>query len=289
MRIVQEANKHDLVTNLIDVASEEYPKVDFVGLKRQLTTPTPLASPSLSEDAWKPPDQSSGVLEQIIGNQPTFLPISFLETGLVRSRAVVRIEGSSGLGSGFLVRGNLLVTNHHVLPTVETARSATVLFNYQKTSTGADACAEEGRLDPDSLFETSPTDGGDDWTVVRISGNPEAEWGCLELVDVDVEARNYVNIIQHPAGMPKQIALYHNVVAFADDSRVQYLTDTMPGSSGSPVFDSQWRVVALHSRGGYLPDPATKEVFFRNEGIHVRVLIRELGERGLLATSNSST
>jgi hypothetical protein len=87
--------------------------------------------------------------------------------------------------------------------------------------------------------------GGDDWTAVRVKGDP-TPWGYLDLVDTTVKVNDYVNIVQHPSGLPKQIALYHNVVAYADDSRVQYLTDTEPGSSGSPVFDSHWRVVAIH-------------------------------------------
>ena len=32
--------------------------------------------------------------------------------------------------------------------------------------------------------------------------------------------------------MPKLITLYHSVVAYADDKRVQYPTDRLPGSSG---------------------------------------------------------
>jgi V8-like Glu-specific endopeptidase len=61
------------------------------------------------------------------------------------------------------------------------------------------------------------------------------------------------------------------------------LTDTLPGSSGSPVFNSSWQVVALHHSGGWLPEPGTNRVSFRNEGIHVRTLMRGLKRCGLLA------
>lgn len=54
---------------------------------------------------------------------------------------------------------------------------------------------------------------------------------------------------------------------------MQYLTDTMPGSSGSPVFDKDWRLVALHHSGGWILEPGSKSRYFRNEGIHIeRVL-----------------
>jgi hypothetical protein len=80
--------------------------------------------------------------------------------------------------------------------------------------------------------------------------------------------------------MPKQVALYHNVVAYSDGCRVQYLTDTLPGSSGSPVFDTRWRIVALRHSGGWIPEPGSKQVFFRNEGIHFRALRQGLKESG---------
>jgi hypothetical protein len=281
MRIVEEANRRDKVPDLLAVAKGDFPNIDFALLDQQLRRPTPPAVPRLSDDAWRGPASAVGGLEKVIGAQPTFLPISFLEMGLVRAKSVGRVESPSGFGTGFLMRNNLLITNNHVISSPVEARAAKVWFNYQKTATGADARVAEFGLDPDAAFATSPMAGGDDWTAVRVRGDANAEWGVLELADVAVKVNDYVNIIQHPSGMPKQVALYHNIVAFADDRRVQYLTDTMPGSSGSPVFDSEWRVVALHHSGGWLPEPGTGKVFFRNEGIHVRALLRGLKEHGL--------
>ncbi len=76
-------------------------------------------------------------------------------------------------------------------------------------------------------------------------------------------------IIQHPGGMPKQIALTDNEVMYVDDSVLQYLTDTMPGSSGSPVFNDKWQLVGLHHSGGWIPEPSTGSTHFRNEGIRI--------------------
>jgi V8-like Glu-specific endopeptidase len=65
--------------------------------------------------------------------------------------------------------------------------------------------------------------------------------------------------------------------------RVQYLTDTEPGSSGSPVFDSQWRLVALHHSGGWLPEPGRETKFYRNEGININRVIDGLKQHELLS------
>jgi V8-like Glu-specific endopeptidase len=48
---------------------------------------------------------------------------------------------------------------------------------------------------------------------------------------------------------------FANAVVLVGEGRVQYLTDTLPGSSGSPVFDADWNVVALHHSGGWLKEP----------------------------------
>lgn len=195
---------------------------------------------------------------------------------------MVRVESPLGVGTGFLTRNNLLITNNHVISGPADARQSRIWFNYQKTATGADAQVAEFALDPDAAFATSPMQEGDDWTAVRVKGNPNTQWGMLELADTKLKRNDFVNIIQHPSGLPKQITLYHNVVTFAGDNCVQYLTDTMPGSSGSPVFDSEWRVVALHHSGGWLPEPGTNKIFFRNEGIHISALIKGLKKHGLL-------
>jgi len=68
-------------------------------------------------------------------------------------------------------------------------------------------------------------------------------------------------MIQHPGGQPKQIAVRDSqIVALSKEDAlaidlenfIHYTTDSEPGSSGAPVFNDQWQVVALHHRG--VPD-----------------------------------
>jgi endonuclease G len=55
-----------------------------------------------------------------------------------------------------------------------------------------------------------------------------------------------VNIIQHPSGAPKQLAVRNNLVARIRDKDFAYFTDTQGGSSGSPVCNDDWQVIGLH-------------------------------------------
>jgi hypothetical protein len=231
--------------------------------------------------AWQR-EADTAQLEKIMGDKSTLMPIHFLEVGLERARSVVKVVREGGSGSGFLLPGNLLVTNHHVLKTPEMARTATILCNYQQTRDGLDAPTQRFSLAPDApdgLFLTSPEQ---DWTIVRVAGNANAHCGALTPRRKNVQKDNHVNIIQHPGGGPKQIALYHNLVTYADNDIVQYLTDTLPGSSGSPVFDDDWDVVALHHSGGWLREPGVKQPLYRNEGIAIGKVIDALETHGLL-------
>lgn len=265
------------VEAVIEMALKDFPDNDRLKRALERRPPPPSAAPEPAD--WKGPDAKRS-LEKIMGDQSTLVPISYLQIGLAKSRSVVRIiRADGGSGSGFVTDGNILVTNNHVLANAEAAKDAVIQFNYQKMPDGTNAPYDEFRLAPDTLFHT---DKGDDWTAVQIEGDPAATWGALSLERTRIRKGAPVNIIQHPGGGPKQISLTANVVVYVDDARVQYLTDTLPGSSGSPVFDAKWNVVALHHSGGWIAEPnaKSKTTFYRNEGIAIGKVIDGLAALG---------
>ncbi len=269
--ILTEAERRDKVDALIAAALKDYPEDPFLSQAKagEFTT---VRGPLLGKDlAWEGKDLDEN-LEKLMGEQSTLLPISFLAQGMECARSVAMVRLRRGKGSGFLTEDNLFVTNNHVLPDEDAARGAKLLFNYQQTPDGLDEEFEEVDLDPEGGFLTSKEH---DFTLCRVAGDANAEWGAIQMEDVDIEAEERAIIIQHPGGGPKQIAVYRNVVAYADDDRIQYMTDTLPGSSGSPVFDDSWRLVGVHHSGGHIREPGSKALVFRNEGIHVRRLLAD--------------
>ena len=89
-----------------------------------------------------------------------------------------------------------------------------------------------------------------------------------------------VAIIQHPGGMVKQVSLHNNLVTMAAETRLQYLTDTLKGSSGAPIFDRNWWVVELILLELPYRYRTTGGQAARNEGVpiaHVRARAMAMG------------
>jgi len=80
--------------------------------------------------------------------------------------------------------------------------------------------------------------------------------------------------IGHPAGRSLSLSLYDNRVLDADAKYIHYRTPTEPGSSGSPVFNKNWDLAALHHAGSLqLPRLNGKlGVYPANEGIRIEVI-----------------
>ena len=70
-----------------------------------------------------------------------------------------------------------------------------------------------------------------------------------------------------------------------EKSRVHYRADTKKGSSGAPVFNLLWEVIALHHSGEpYPPDPNTGRHgedarFGINEGIPMMAILEDFKTR----------
>jgi endonuclease G len=188
-------------------------------------------------------------LEKIIGSTENLVTIAWLEKALHASRAVCRIiRDDTEMGTGFLSSDGYLFTNHHVLDSRERAEGAIIEFNYEVGSSGNIKQATQYKLDA-SDFITSDVPNLDFTRVKVVDQNdkPLRDWGSLDFsLDAPPAVGSPVAIIQHPGGKDKRIALRANEVVGQNAQYLHYTTDTEPGSSGSPVFNKDWKVVALH-------------------------------------------
>jgi len=230
--------------------------------------------PNISQ--WKGTETTEDVLEKIIGEN-TLRPIAFLERGLevARSVAYIRAQCSwkSWPGTGFLVTKDLLLTNNHVLPSSNFLPYSIFRFNYQDDFWGRSQPSEEYHAKSGGLFHTNKEL---DYTLVQLDQEPGQKWGYLPLLSKNIEIGERVNIIQHPEGRAKEISFQNNFVEFVGGNVVQYITSTLQGSSGSPVLNDGWEVVALHHAGRNITDSTTQQIYIRNEGILVERILANL-------------
>ncbi len=257
--VITEADKHNKVNDLVKAVLKVYPNDPF--LKSALSSQE--INYSLSPDIdkisnWQP--VSDETLELLTMGSSTIIPVNFLALGVIRSKAVAKVEIRTGtnrcdVGTGFIAKVDnfdelFFITNYHVLNDKSKIGSAKIIFDYELDINGNSKPSKSFRIDENGPWYTSPV-AECDACIFKLVASPSElqDYQYLQLKRREVSKSEFVNIIHHPGGNMKQISLYHNIVTNTDDRVVQYLTDTLKGSSGSPVFNSDWEVIALHHSG----------------------------------------
>jgi len=196
-----------------------------------------------------------------------------------------------------------------VLKNQDYLTEAVARFDYRLDSKGVTSEGRVFQLQPDFYHASAVEEL--DYALVRVAEQPlkpiaiddnamelsiaelarkGQHRGYLLLAPRLIKEKDRVNIIQHPGGDAMKVVMTNNyVVQEMKKSRVQYLADTKPGASGSPVFNQQWEVVALHHGSQAFPsslNETVKKVWHRrplavNEGITVRAILEDFKRKGL--------
>ena len=217
--------------------------------------------------------------------------------------AIKRGNRNIGFATGFMVAENLLLTNWHVFRTINEVADSEVQFLYELDTAGNPGTPVSFRLQSETFYYSNKEL---DYCFVAVHAADVT--GKIKLADIGYifldpglgklgsEDEEKLNIIHHPDGDYKQLSIRKNLFVKITPTSIWYETDTAPGSSGSPVFNDQWQVVALHHMGvgkknvaGEYIDKdgkvipkingkidASKVVWEANEGIRISVILKDL-------------
>ncbi len=245
----------------------------------------------------------AGSLEKVVSRNNVFLDVAKWRAALTRAEwRVCRMDVDGiGEGTGFLIGPDLVLTNYHVMASLIQGRtdlaSWSCRFDYKVTESGQTisdgrsvAFAKDWLIDTlpyspvDEMADPKPRDPTDeelDFALVRLAerigeepvGKGEQseprEWVRIPEAAIDYGAIRSIAILQHPNRKPMKLALdfEQNITVAGGGRRIRYTVPTDNGSSGSPVFDGDWNLIALHHSG----DPRTKNPEY-NEAIPIALI-----------------
>jgi hypothetical protein len=217
----------------------------------------------MAADEWQ---RTADSLERIVKQNPDLFsdPREWIR-GMIRAMfTVCRIEKPEGRawGTGFLLGPDLVITNNHVVCDGGFAGSPDQVrcrFGFQTRTAGSKgqnrtySLAEGGGW----LAYSSPVEGdGLDYALLRLASKagldriddlpttPQRGW--VRMAATSPVLRQSLFILQHPGGDTLKLA--DGGLQAITTPWVCYDPNTEYGSSGSPVFDNRWELVALHSR-----------------------------------------
>jgi endonuclease G len=172
-------------------------------------------------------------------------------------RIVVK-DGNShqGYATGFMVSERLLLTNWHVFKSRDDVRDSEVEFFYELDIFGRPQKPTIFRFAAGEFYHSNKEL---DYCLIAVETRDISQNISLDLIGyhylnptlgkLGEEGKELLNIIHHPDGDYKQLSIRENRYKKILENTIWYETDTAQGSSGSPVFNDQWQVVALHHMG----------------------------------------
>ncbi|EKU96989.1 hypothetical protein Lepto7375DRAFT_0921 [Leptolyngbya sp. PCC 7375] len=163
-------------------------------------------------------------------------------------------------GTGVLVDTDLVLTNYHVLTGKDRAYESfshselhefiqTAQFEFGYVSNRSTEPMPLRAVTAESVVAYSRTRKLD-YALIRLQSNDDFKASPVPLNTTDKlePKKSALNILHHPAGSALKAALSNNGVVKVKQAKglVLYVNETDGGSSGSPCFDEDWQLIALH-------------------------------------------
>lgn len=273
--LIEYARMNGWLLDLVAAAHERRPKnpeLSAIAEDLGLT----IAGPRLDNPTGMP-------FEEIIQANASFInPAALLAKLPLLQGQVCWVDIPGGGGTGFLVGPDLVLTNDHVIQRLlkgqaswqdvrcrfdyKQAIDGTILDRKKQTEVGLDITKPIVDNRPPSKYDWNP-DLGDagpeetDSALLRLAepvgalpvggstGDPAAQqrgWIDATSEPPALAAGNQVFLLQHPKGEPLQLSIGTVKEFNVNGTRLRYDANSKDGSSGSPCFNADLQLVALH-------------------------------------------
>jgi hypothetical protein len=267
-----------------------------------------------------PAESELGGLEKLIDPENGFVDMpAWLERAAQCQGTICRVEiDNEAMGTGFLVGPSAVLTNHHVLARVieepKLLPKVKLRFDYKRLrdgtilsgtlipirkildhspATDGELTGKPEKMDPQTshldfaLVETEGAPGAEPIRVTGVADGKRRGWirapAPDEVIVPDPFAPDQpVLIAQHPLGQPLSLAIEWKSMIGTNPAatRVKHRTNTQAGSSGSPCFDRNWNLIALHHYG----DAKYGHAPLFNQGIPIAAIRKRVEAQGLGGT-----
>ncbi|MER8512112.1 serine protease [Mesorhizobium sp. M1060] len=239
----------------------------------------------------------------IFGGPGEWVTTTFLAQAALVANRVARIrvprivsgvqeDPVGALGTAWLIGPRLLLTNHHVVKARERGEPPPTAKDFAAQAKGAAVWFDyhvEGRGGVEAEVEELVNSSAElDYALLALAGSADVDQRkpvALPQQAHHLKHGTRLNIVQCPRGGPLVLAIRNNFFVGRGDQpfQIRYLTDTDEGSSGAPVCDDDWQVVALH-QGAQKVDPQSYAgepgfqgiVKFHNQGIDIQAILADL-------------
>lgn len=288
--LLHQLSTHGLLRRAVELAREQHPKNPRASLLDRLLKDHP-ALPSAETIKRGDSDFDDSVtdreallffddLTMPLGQVPNLIKTLQAMLAVAEAVCMLKVRNAFGqfFGTGFRIGPALILTNHHVLyPYNQAATEVHVDFGFDVDAAGRSLNATALTGLPKSIRG----EADDDWAVIEVA-DMQDHWPILPIDAAPEPAVGQpAYILQHPGGQRKRLGFVRNTISDIEAGKLRYLTDTEPGSSGSPVFDADGQVIALHHAGGEPVSVLGKPPISKNQGIRISRVWERLQAAGL--------
>jgi len=152
---------------------------------------------------------------------------------------MIEAAAGQGIGGGVYLGNHILLTCRHLFNCL-TLQQARVRFGYREQwHLSIDANLSE--LDLDTL-------SGDmslDYALIKINGELNIQPVKISNQVLNSGSECVIRMIHHPGGGPMVISEQGRIITVGDEY-ITHNIGTDQGSSGAPIFNSEWELVAIH-------------------------------------------